>query len=103
MKQYAGTGYDRKYEAAASDWRDKEYDNYCAAQDEYDRQIQEKFEELFNELETYHTSNYDELSENEWVALKDYFREYSYSFDTTFSEVIESYQEELIEKYNFMI
>jgi putative esterase len=103
MKQYAGTGYDRKYEAAASDWRDKQYDDYCAAQDEYDRQIQEKFEDLFNELEVYHTSYYDKLSENEWIELKDYFRDYEYNLETTFSDVIESYQEELIEKYNFMI
>ncbi len=103
MKQYAGTGYDRKYEAAASDWRDKQYDDYCAAQDEYDRQCEAKAEEIFDELDVYHSSEYDKLTEYEWVALKLYFGDYEITPETNFEEIIESYQEELIEKYNFMI
>ena len=102
MKQYAGTEYDRKYEAAASDWRDRQFDEHDRKQQEYENKCEEQWNEIMKKFKNFHKQEKDNLKSTEWSALEDYIREYPVVPETSFDDVLDDYADYLVEKYNFL-
>lgn len=102
MKQYAGTGYDRKYEAMASDWRDREFDRYDKEQQEYEDKCEERWNEIMKKFRDFHKQEKDSLKSTEWSELEDYIREYPVTPETSFDDILDDYTTHLVEKYNFL-
>lgn len=102
MKQYAGTGYDRKYEAMASDWRDREFDRYDKEQQEYEDKCEEQWNEIMKKFRDFHKQEKDSLKSAEWSELEDYISEYPVTPETSFGDVMYDYLEHLANRYNFL-
>ena len=83
--------------------RDMEWDNICKAEEEYEKDCDERFSELIETFEVYKRSYPENLTEAQWEDLKDYISEYEIEPDTKFYSIIENYVEKLGDKFNFII
>ena len=73
--------------------RDIAWDNYCAEEDEYEEECDERYNKLYKELKSRQQELAEDFTELELKELSEYLRDYDITPDTKLDEVIEEFIE----------
>lgn len=84
-----------KISAQAERARDLAWARKCEEEDEYERECDYRYEELYKELKSRKAELTEDFTELEYEALGEYLRDYDITPNTELQEVIEAFVAEI--------